>query len=139
MLPQVRTAVFAFMATLAPVLAQEAQYIPARDYCRIACREIDSAKTSVYVVLYRFVLYPNYPQSRPLLLANALVAAKVRGCSVHVVLDKEDFTGREGEPGDASKSSKEGEAGDNRNAWDYLSRETEHSTQSGTPKGCEER
>jgi hypothetical protein len=113
-LRSIRIFVFlAFIAMLAPVVAQEAHYIPARDYCRIACREIDSAKTSVRAVLYLFALYPNYPQSQPLLLANALVAAKGRGCSVDVVLDKQDFTGREGEPTDA---------GDNRNAWDYLSR-----------------
>lgn len=100
------------MAMLAPVVAQEAHYIPARDYCRIACREIDSAKTSVRAVLYLFELYPNYPNSQPLLLANALVAAKGRGCSVDVVLDK----------GDASKEGDPADAGDNRNAWDYLSR-----------------
>ena len=110
-----RTILFSCLILVAPAAAisQQAQYIPAREYCRIACREIDNAKTSVRVVLYLFALYPNYTQSQPLLLANALVAAKVRGCSVHVVLDKEDFTGREGDPG---------EAGDNRNAWDYLSR-----------------
>jgi hypothetical protein len=102
------------MAMLAPaIVAQEAQYIPARDYCRIACREIDSAKTSVRVFLYRFPLYASYAQSQPLLLANALVAAKGRGCSVDVVLDKGDFTGRQGDPEDA---------GDNRNACEYLRR-----------------
>jgi PLD-like domain len=112
-LSSIRFALFVvFIATFAPVGAQSAQYIPAREYCRIACREIDNAKTSVHVFLYRFPLYASYAQSQPLLLANALVAAKGRGCSVNVILDKGDFSAQEGDPEDG---------GDNRNACEYLS------------------
>jgi hypothetical protein len=105
---------FAFLLFLfAPCFSDttSVQYIPARDYFQTVSAEINSARHSIHAILYLFSLYPNSPQSGVMRLANALVTAHNRGCDVHVVLDKGDFSAKHGDLA---------EPGDNRNAYEYL-------------------
>lgn len=95
----------------------EVRYIPARDYSTVALTEINNARTSIHAVLYLFSLYPNSPESKTMRLANALIAAKARGVTVDVVLDKGSFSGNQGDPA---------EAGDNQQAYGYLCAHTVH-------------
>jgi cardiolipin synthase len=87
------------------------RYIPSREYFQVVSGEINNAKHSIYAVLYLFSLYPNSPQSKAMLLADALVAAQKRGVNVDIVMDKGDYSKDHGDPA---------EAGDNRLAYDYL-------------------
>jgi PLD-like domain len=83
------------------------RYIPARDYFQTVLTEINNAQRSIHVVLYLFSLYPNSPNSKAMRLAQALVAAHKRGVAVEVVLD-------------AQKHGDPVEAGDNSQAYNFL-------------------
>jgi hypothetical protein len=88
-----------------------ARYITAREYSQVVLKEINNAQHSIYAVLYLFSLYPNSPNSKAMLLADALVAANKRRVNIKIVLDKGDFSKDHADPA---------EAGDNRLAYDYL-------------------
>ncbi len=86
--------------------ADEARYVPARDYLATALAEIGRAKKSVAVGMYIFALRHEGATGR---LADALAAARQRGVVVEALLDQ-NTTYDAGDPVE----------GKNRAAHDYL-------------------
>ncbi|MGH7890520.1 MAG: phospholipase D-like domain-containing protein, partial [Thermodesulfobacteriota bacterium] len=66
----------------------DTEYIPADKYFETALNEINSAKVSIYLVMYLVSVSPNQPEAQPSQLLNALVKAKDRGVDVKVILDQ---------------------------------------------------
>ena len=113
-----------FLAPSSPAEPCAVRYIPARDYFQTVSAEINSARHSIHAILYLFSLYPNSPQSQPMQLANALVAAQKRGVDVDIVLDKGNYSQDHGDPA---------EAGDNREAYEYLTARGVHACFADVP------
>ncbi|MGH7889739.1 MAG: phospholipase D-like domain-containing protein, partial [Thermodesulfobacteriota bacterium] len=66
----------------------DTEYIPADKYFETALSEINSAKVSIYLVMYLVSVSPNQPEAQPSQLLEALVKAKDRGVDVKVILDQ---------------------------------------------------
>jgi hypothetical protein len=92
---------FVFLLLIAPASVlpypADAVYIPARDYFSTLTTEINNARTSVFAIVYLFALYPDRSQAQTTQLVGALIAAKKRGVTVRVVLDKGDSPSADGQ------------------------------------------
>ncbi len=66
----------------------EVQNISSEKYFEATLNEINSAKSSVFVVMYLVSIHPDQPNSQPTQLINALIKAKDRGVQVKVILDQ---------------------------------------------------
>ena len=66
----------------------DTEYITADKYFETALTEINSAKVSIYLVMYLVSVSPNQPEAQPSQLLKALVKAKDRGVNVKVILDQ---------------------------------------------------
>jgi phosphatidylserine/phosphatidylglycerophosphate/cardiolipin synthase-like enzyme len=104
-----RTGIFLLLCSIQAFPSPaDAVYIPARDYFSTLTSEINKARSSVIAAVYLFALYPDRSQAQTTKLADALCAAKKRGCTVRVVLDK----GESSDAGDVNAN--------NRMAFEYL-------------------
>ena len=72
----------------AVAIPTDTEYITADKYFETALTEINSAKVSIYLVMYLVSVSPNQPEAQPSQLLNALVKAKDRGVNVKVILDQ---------------------------------------------------
>ena len=66
----------------------EAENISSDKYFSTTLNEINSAKSQVFVVMYLVSVLPDQPDSQPNQLVSALIAAKLRGVDVKVILDQ---------------------------------------------------
>ena len=64
------------------------QNISSEKYFDQTLNEINSAKSSIFVVMYLVSILPDQPNSQPNQLMNALIRAKDRGVEVKVILDQ---------------------------------------------------
>jgi len=89
----------------------DAVYIPQRNYFSTLTSEINKARSSIVAAVYLFALYPSRSQAQTTQLAEALIAAKKRGVSVRIALDK----------GESSSDTVEDNVNaDNHMAYEYL-------------------
>ena len=66
----------------------DVQDISSDKYFSAALTEINSAKSSIQVVMYLVSILPDQPDSQVSQLVNALIQAKMRGVDVKVILDQ---------------------------------------------------
>jgi hypothetical protein len=76
----------------ANAVTADAAYIPCREYFSTLTARINGARSSVVAAIYLFALYSDKSEAQTTQLADALAAARKRGCKVRVVLDKNDPT-----------------------------------------------
>lgn len=69
-------------------ISTDTEYIPGDKYFETALTEINSAKSSIFLVMYLISTSSNQPEAGPSQLLHALVKAKERGVDVKVILDQ---------------------------------------------------
>jgi PLD-like domain len=92
----------------------DVEYLGTSDYFAALTTEFDKAKTSVVATVYMFTLFPESQEALTTQLAEALAAAKERGCSVRIILDNGGNDGALDPGGDGVNAN-------NRMAYQYLS------------------
>ncbi len=80
--------VFVFQSQSALAIPTDTEYIAPDKYFETALNEINSAKSSIFLVMYLVSVSPNQPEAQPSQLLDALVKAKDRGVDVKVILDQ---------------------------------------------------
>ena len=80
--------IFMLVAQNAYSYQSDVQNISSDKYFEAALTEINTAKSSIQVVMYLVSILPEQPDSQPGQLVQALIRAKERGVDVKVILDQ---------------------------------------------------
>jgi len=71
--------------------ARDVKMIPPREYYKTLCSLINQASKSIWIVMYSFKYYSEYPLSPSNLILQELLKAKKRGVEIKVLLDISDW------------------------------------------------
>ena len=78
---------FLQQASVCALTAENVELLSSEQYCKKINSLFNSATKSIFVAMYSFKYYSQYPKSPSNIFVNALIEAKKRGVDVTVLLD----------------------------------------------------